>query len=105
VGLSFYRGEAFPAYKGGLLVALAGSWNATTIAGYELRLVTFGADGKPNGTTRLLPHTNRSTSDATVIRTSFYPYHMAGLTVSPEGWIYVSIVEGRIYRFRPQVGS
>jgi glucose/arabinose dehydrogenase len=104
-GMVFYEGDAFPEYRGSLLVALSGSWNATTIAGYELVRVAFDADGQPTQVLRVLPFTTRSTSDASLIRTSFYPYRLTGLAISPEGWIYVGVAEGRIYRFRPMPGG
>lgn len=100
-GAIFYQGAAFPELRGSLLVNLAGSWNATTIAGYELVRVRFEGN-RPTGIERWLPAVGRSTSDASVIRASFYPYHLTGLTVSAEGWIYAGIAEGRIYRFRPR---
>jgi glucose/arabinose dehydrogenase len=103
-GVAFYRGDAFPDYRGNLLVALSGSWNTPTITGYEILLVSF-SDGKPGPVQRILPNTVRNTSDAAQGMTSFYPYHMTAFAISPEGWIYVSIAEGRIYRFRPLVPS
>src|SRR5581483_744287 len=102
-GVSFYRGSAFPAYQGGLLVALSGSWNTPTLAGYEMLFIPFDR-GKPGTPVRILPDTPRNTADASLIRTSFYPYHLTAMAISPEGWIYVSIAEGRIYRFRPRNG-
>jgi hypothetical protein len=60
--------------------------------------------GKPGIPVRILPDTPRNTADASLIRTSFYPYHLMAMAISPEGWIYVSIAEGRIYRFRPRNG-
>jgi glucose/arabinose dehydrogenase len=100
MGAVFYSGANFPEYQGKLLVALAGSWNATTTAGYELVAVTLSPDGRTGQVQRILPVTPRSTSDAALIRTSFYPYHLTGVAISPEGWIYLSLAEGRIYRFR-----
>lgn len=100
-GVSFYRGVAFPAYQGGLLVALSGSWNTSTLAGYEMLFIPFDK-GKPGTPVRILPDTPRNTADASLGRTSFYPYHMTAMAISPEGWIYVSVAEGRIYRFRPR---
>jgi glucose/arabinose dehydrogenase len=101
-GMMFYRGEAFPDFHGKLLVLLSGSWNTPTISGYEIMIVSF-ADGQPGPPQRLLPNSQRVTSDAAQGMTSFYPYHMTAIAISPEGWIYVSIAEGRIYRFRPAV--
>ncbi|MEP7285262.1 MAG: PQQ-dependent sugar dehydrogenase [Chloroflexota bacterium] len=104
MGVSFYRQDAFPAYKNGLLVALSGSWNAKEMAGFSLALVTFDSNGSPT-VQRLLPDpqtTSPSIADASLYLLSFYPDHLTGLAVSPEGWIYLSVSEGRIYRFRPR---
>lgn len=100
MGVSFYQGPNFPEYQAGLLVALAGSWNTTAITGYELELVRFGPNGDVTEVKRVLPVTPRNTTDAALIRTSFHPYHLAGIAISPESWIYISVSEGRIYRFR-----
>jgi len=100
MGLLLYDGAAFPQYHGGLLLTLAGSWNATSIAGYELHLVRFDGSGSATSE-RILPFSGRSTSDASLIRSSFYPYHLTGLALDERGWIYAGVAEGRIYRFRP----
>ena len=47
--LVFYEGSQFPAeYKGGLFVALKGSWNRSEPTGYKVVRVPF-KDGKPDG--------------------------------------------------------
>ncbi|HZT88666.1 MAG TPA: PQQ-dependent sugar dehydrogenase [Stellaceae bacterium] len=47
--LVFYEGDQFPAaYKGGLFVALKGSWNRSEPTGYKLTFVPF-KDGRPEG--------------------------------------------------------
>lgn len=102
-GMIFYQGDAFPDYRGKLLLALSGSWNAPTISGYEMLLIPF-TGGKPGIPQRLLPNnTPHGSSNAAQRMISFYPYHIAAIAISPEGWIYVSLTEGRIYRFRPAV--
>lgn len=101
MGMVYYDGEAFPALRGGLLIALSGSWNAPTIGGYEIAFVPLDSEGKPGAAGRFLPDSPLSASDAALLRASFYPYHLIGLAVSAEGWIYASAAEGRIYRFRP----
>lgn len=104
-GVAFYHADAFREFKNGLLVNLAGSWNATVTTGYALMLVPFDANGKPGQPTQLLPdpkNSRNSLSDASLYRLSFYPDHLAGIAVSREGWIYLSVSEGRIYRYRPR---
>jgi glucose/arabinose dehydrogenase len=98
MGMVFYDDAAFPALRGGLLLALGGSWNAPEIAGYEIVHLTLS---EPVTARRWLPESARSTSDASIIRTSFYPYRLTGLAVSAEGWLYAGVAEGRVYRFRP----
>jgi len=45
----FYQGDQFPAaYKGGLFVALKGSWNRSVPTGYKIVWVPF-KDGRPEG--------------------------------------------------------
>jgi len=99
-GVGFYQGAAFPQLQGSLLVILGGSWNNPVLSGYELDSITFDASGKPT-IRRVIPVSPRPTSDASMTRVSFYPYHLKGLAISPEGWLYMSVIEGRIYRFRP----
>ena len=49
LGLTFYRGEAFPEkYRGGAFVGQRGSWNRSKFAGYRVAFVPF-KDGKPAG--------------------------------------------------------
>ncbi len=103
-GVQFYQGDAFPAYKNSLLVELAGSWNQTVTTGYALMLVPFDANGKPGVVEQLIPNPKTSRpylSDASLYRLSFYPDHLIGIAVSREGWIYLSMSEGRIIRYRP----
>ncbi|GBQ78058.1 L-sorbosone dehydrogenase [Acetobacter malorum DSM 14337] len=48
LGLRFYEGTEFPAsYRGALIIAEHGSWNRSTLAGYQVVTVHFGPDGKP----------------------------------------------------------
>jgi glucose/arabinose dehydrogenase len=52
LGLAFYRRDAFPAeWRSGAYVALHGSVNRSTLAGYEVRFVPF-AGGRPTGAPR-----------------------------------------------------
>jgi outer membrane protein assembly factor BamB len=99
-GLAYYPATltAMPALQGKLLVALAGSSHAASIAGYEIWAVDL-AD--PAQSQRWLPASQRNASDAALIRTSFYPYRLVDLAVSSAGWVYASLAEGYIYRFRP----
>ncbi len=47
LGITFYRGSAFPArYRGAAFVALHGSWNRTRKAGYKVVELEWGPDGQ-----------------------------------------------------------
>lgn len=49
LGLAFYRGNSFPKrYHGGAFIAQHGSWNRSTLVGYEVKFVPF-KNGKPAG--------------------------------------------------------
>ncbi len=48
LGITFYNGNNFPeAYRGGLFVALHGSWNSSVPVGYKLMWSPINADGTP----------------------------------------------------------
>ncbi len=52
LGLTFYRGEAFPsAWRSGAFVGEHGSWNRSVLTGYEVAFVPFAA-GRPVGAPR-----------------------------------------------------
>ncbi|MBN1681222.1 MAG: PQQ-dependent sugar dehydrogenase, partial [Anaerolineae bacterium] len=105
-GLAFYTGDGFPFYKGFLIVAMAGSWNLPEPAGYSLEVVEFLPSGDPTRVLRrVAPTSPRPEVQDNLVRLSLngfgiFPYHPADVVISPEGWIYLSLAEGRIYRFR-----
>ncbi len=102
-GIVYYQGTAFPAFQGNLLVTLAGSWNAPTTVGHALMLIPLRPDGQPNPPQQILPYNpGKTLSDTSLDLTSFSPDHPGALAISPEGWIYIAMPEGRIYRFRPR---
>lgn len=48
LGLRFYEGTSFPdIYRNSLFIAEHGSWNRSKLAGYQVVMVRFGPDGKP----------------------------------------------------------
>ncbi len=96
MGMMIYDGASFPALQGRLMVALAGSWNAPEIAGYEI----ISLDLATRRSERFLPVTGRTPSDAALIRTSFYPYRLTGLAIDGRGWLYIGVAQGKIYRIR-----
>ncbi|NLT16828.1 MAG: hypothetical protein GXY11_04300, partial [Clostridiales bacterium] len=106
-GLTFYEGAAFPRWQGDLIIVLNGSWNLPAPAGYAVLINGF-EQGQPDGTETYIAPTNEpaapvlTLSEYSITGRGFFPDHPYDVAVSPEGWIYVSTFEGRLYRFRPR---
>ena len=122
-GLAWYHGAAFPAFEDDLLLVASGDWNQRLPVGYALYRVCFDSEGvlepclQPDGNpARLEPGLPSSVErlapvysvypDQDVIQLQiqdqgFYPDHPLDVTISPEGWIVLSLQEGRILRLRP----
>lgn len=105
-GAAFYTGAAFPGWQGDLVVALNGSWNLPEPAGYAVVAVPF-AEGMPAGAYEYLAPAGEnpatfSLAEYSLMGRGFYPFHPVDVAVDAQGWIYVSVQEGRIYRIRPR---
>ncbi|MBN1967611.1 MAG: PQQ-dependent sugar dehydrogenase [Anaerolineae bacterium] len=124
-GLTFYAGDAFPDLAGDLLVVTRGSWNRRIPSGYALYRVCFddageltpcrAADGspildeaeQPAVRERLIPQDTFYGYGLDILQIqgqSFYPDHPVDIAVSPEGYLTLSVLEGRIIRVRPAPG-
>ncbi len=107
-GLVFYASEAIPFWTGALLVAERGSWNLPEPVGYAVIVVPFDADHNPTRPLdRVAPresfrNVEMPVKNLSLLGHGFFPYHPVDVAVSPEGWIYVALEEGRILRFRPR---
>ncbi|MCE7948519.1 MAG: hypothetical protein DYG88_13930 [Chloroflexi bacterium CFX4] len=102
-GMVAYDAEALSAWRGGVLLALGGSWNAPVISGYSVRLHHFTNEGGLHSVQQVIPnYYNFGEPEAALLRASFHPYRLMGIAVSAEGWLYTALAEGRIYRFRPR---
>jgi len=108
VGLAAYDGSAFPSLQGSLLVVLHGSNNEAHMQGFALAAVTFDPTGAPSGYQVFVP--GQSPDDRpqfSLQRLNFrnsgiWPRRPLGIAVSPEGWIYFSVSDGRILALRPR---
>ncbi|MBL8146131.1 MAG: PQQ-dependent sugar dehydrogenase [Anaerolineae bacterium] len=103
LGLAVYTSDVIPALTGSLLVALAGSTGQVELRGY-----TFAqADPETGAVNVVMPQTydqpGFETTDELNYRTvGFYPARPYGIVVSPLGWVYISLSNGRILVIRPQ---
>ena len=110
-GMVFYEDDAFPFWEGTLVVALYGSATQPEPAGYAVQVVGLGNDGLPNGLSEPLAPVDvyrwarESSAQYSLAGEGFFPYHPVDVVVSAEGWLYVSMAEGRIFRFRPRPAS
>lgn len=107
-GAAFYTGEDWPFWTGSLLVTLAGSWNRVVPTGYAVEAVAFGADGLPTGASEIILPSAESTWAATSLDgfslagMGLYPEHPSDVVIDANGWLYIGLWEGRIYRMRPR---
>lgn len=121
-GIVFYTGAAFPEFADDLLVALQGERHAATTHGYALArlcldsagapepcLDAYGrpildAAGAPLTLEILVPadiHYGYPLEVINLQQQGFYPEHPIDLALSPEGYITLSVREGRIIRITP----
>ncbi len=121
-GMAFYEGAAFPEYEGDLLVVLYGSWDSRLPSGYGIYRLCFNPDGQPEACldadgSPLLDASGEPTDRELILPVdawygygllimsiqgqSFYPEHPVDIAISPEGYIAISVQEGRIIRLTP----
>ncbi|MBL8130464.1 MAG: PQQ-dependent sugar dehydrogenase [Anaerolineae bacterium] len=103
-GMASYAGDALPALKGKLLIVLNGSRQALELRGYRLVAV----DPRDGTMLDIMPAKpdDKPLSDYTPDQmnyrgSGFYPHRPIGVTVTDQGWIYLSVGGGRILALRP----
>ncbi len=110
LGIVAYTGDAFPHLKGQLLVTLGGITGQSYLNGYTLVTIGFDADGNPLEPHIILPEIPSggeqwSTTNLQKMHfqaSGFWQHHPYDVTVSREGWIYVSLGGGSIWALRPR---
>lgn len=108
LGLTAYTSSTFPNIQNTLLVALSGSYNRAALTGYSLAAVWFDEDGHPTDYTIILPEQadiynppGLTLQDVQYRGSGLWPQRPLDVTVSAEGWIYLSVSGGRILALRP----
>jgi len=110
LGIVAYSGEAFPHLKGQLLVTMGGTIDQSYLNGYTLVTIGFDAAGNPQEPHIILPEIPTSASQRNNINlqimhfqaSGFWQHHPYDVTISREGWIYVSLGGGSIWALRPR---
>lgn len=106
VGLAYVESATFPALEGKLLVVLQGSNNEAYMQGYALVAVDPAQPDAPY--TLVVPsypddyRPRFSLQDLNVRTSGVWPQRPFDVAVSPEGWVYLSISDGRIIALRPR---
>ena len=95
IALTPYQGTAFTPYDGYLTIAFSGTAHASRMRGYTLEFFW------PEGDTALTVVPAFPDRDQQYGGVGFYPHHVYGTALSPEGWIYISTGGGSIYVVRP----
>jgi len=125
-GIAVYQGEAFPDFQDDLLIVLRGSTDGFLPSGYALYRLCFDdrgqaetcldssgnpvldEAGQPSRRELLVPvdvYYGYDLQTMTIQGQSFYPDHPVDVAVSPEGYITLSVLEGRVIRLLPGSGG
>jgi glucose/arabinose dehydrogenase len=100
LGIAYYDSDTIPFLTNKLIVALAGSADAVNLTGYQVVLV----DVTTHDVSPLMPfditrtYANR---EMNYRGSGFFPHRPLDVAVSPQGWVYISISDGRILALRP----
>ena len=98
-GLTFYRGEQFPArYRGGAFIAFHGGFNRAPEPneGFQVQFVPFGRNGTPSGVAETFADGFAGSTGPLPATAKHRP---VGVTEGPDGSLYISDDKGgRIYR-------
>jgi outer membrane protein assembly factor BamB len=103
--IASYTSNLFPITSGRLLVALRGSLGQLAVHGF--RVVAISPED--NSSEEVLPrnpaHLGISEQRLHVQGSGFYPQFVNAVSVSEEGWIYISTGDGAIYALREHAGE
>jgi glucose/arabinose dehydrogenase len=111
IRLTTYDHGLYPAIANSLLVVLHGSYNQSNLEGYALAAVLFDENDQPTGYRVIVPEQALNPdrpgdylyplAEIQYQESGFWPRRPLDVTVSHEGWIYVSVGGGQIFAIRP----
>lgn len=108
LGLAAYQGDVLPDLDNTLLVVLNGSRHRPDLRGYGLAAVHFNEAGQPARYEILIPaeidspvKEGYTLEEMNYRGSGFWPHRLIDVTVSSQGWIYVSVGGGQIVALRP----
>ncbi len=107
-GLTAYQDGVFSDLNNTLLVVLSGSRHRPDLRGYSLVAVAFNDAGSPQNYRMLIPYETDTPSkvgysvmEMNYRGSGFWPHRLIDVTVSPQGWVYISVGGGQIVALRP----
>lgn len=105
--MAAYTSDTLPDLNGSLLVVLNGSRHQPDLRGYALAAVRFDEQGQPLAYEVLMPFetikrigVGYSVAEMNFRGSGFWPHRPLAVTVSPEGWVYLSMGGGDILVIR-----
>lgn len=111
IRLETYTADALSSLENNLLVVLHGSYNQSDLQGYALAVVQFDDGGNPSGYRVIIPeqaiYPQQQLSyiyplaEIQYQESGLWPHRPLDVTVSREGWIYISVGGGQIFALRP----
>lgn len=112
MGLSYYSSSGYEVLQDQLLIVLNGSTDTVDLHGYAIMafdmqtqaMVSIMPAAHHSLSGNLIDHSSQFTLEEMNLRASgFFPNHPLDITMSPRGWLYISISGGRILALRPYI--
>lgn len=111
IRMETYSSDTLPNIENDLLVVLHGSYNQSDLQGYALAVVQFDDEGNPRGYHVIIPeqaiYPNQQSryiyplAEIQYQESGLWPHRPLDVTVSREGWIYISVGGGQLFVLRP----
>ncbi len=105
-GLAYYGDNSLTLIQNRLLVVLSGNSHPVHIVGHQV----ISVDPRDGGVESMMPtqpepgsaESDFTDEEMSLRGSGFFPQRPIDVSVSPEGWVYISVTDGRILALRPQ---